>query len=345
MLRLVSVKGPHARNGGTESIRIQWNMGNSCNYNCTYCPPILHDSSRPWLSTDTYLSVIDKICQHYKHNNKRVDFELIGGEVTVIPGFEKIVERIHSYNGYCSIFTNGSRTVEWWSKAKQYIDNVILTFHPLTQERSHFESVINEIKEDVDISINIAGVAGQVEDLGIWVEHLRDLFKDCNRNRYYNVSICVKTMYKKLLGRDSKQETFWEYSDRELEILRRPGIKPRPMPQKSAEEQQIMPQENVEPVIDTSTMTEFLYDDGTAKYVQNHQIINEGMNCFKGMKCHIGFESLTIDAEGEIYSSWCGAVKFGNARDVNDLKLPEQYVECPFDHCNNISDIAISKTI
>ncbi len=33
-------------------------------------------------------------------------------------------------------------------------------------------------------------------------------------------------MYKKLLGRNSKQETYWEYTDNELDILRRPGIKP-----------------------------------------------------------------------------------------------------------------------
>lgn len=342
MASLVSVKGPHARNGHNDSIRIQWNMGNNCNYNCEYCPTILHDGSRPWLETDTYLSAIDKICQHYKNKNKRVDFELIGGEVTVIPRFDQIIERIHSYSGYCTVFTNASRTVEWWSKAKHYIDNVILTFHPQTQDRAHFEAVINEIKEDVDISINIAGVHGQIEGLSIWVEQLRALFTDCNRNNYYNVSICVKTLYTKLLGRASKQETYWQYTDTESEILSRPGRKPKPVePQESVVEPANQPQESV---VDTSMMTEFLYDDGTAEYVQNHQIIDKGLNCFKGMKCHIGFESLTIDATGEIYSSWCGAVKFGNVGHVDSLHLPEQLVECPFEHCNNISDIAISKT-
>jgi MoaA/NifB/PqqE/SkfB family radical SAM enzyme len=346
--RLISVKGPHARHGDQNSIRIQWNMGNSCNYSCVYCPDILHDGSKPWLPLETYLAVVDKFCNHYKNKNKRVEFELIGGEVTVIPGFEKIVKQMHTHGSRCTIFTNGSRTVEWWSKAKQYIDNVVLTFHPLTQDPSHFESVINEIKEDVDISINVAGVGNHVDELGVWVEQIRDLFKDCNRNRYYNVSICVKTMYKKLLGRHSKQETFYEYSDSELDILRKPGIKPRPiepLPQESVEKHQNLPQESVEPVVDTSTMTEFLYEDGTAKYVQNHQIINEGLNSFKGMNCHIGFESLTIDAAGDIYSSWCGAVNFGNVRNVEELQLPEQYVDCPFDYCNNISDIAISKSL
>ena len=132
--------------------------------------------------------------------------------------------------------------------------------------------------------------------LGEFVEELRDLFKDCEHNRYDNVSICVKTMYKKLLGRNSKQETYWQYTNEEQEVLQRPGIKPRPI------EPAPEPQQENEPVQDTSWMTEFIYDDDTKKYVQSHQIINQGLNKFKGMKCHLGFESLNIDATGEMYS-------------------------------------------
>ena len=59
MPNLVSVKGPHARNDNNY-IRIQWNMGNSCNYECEYCPPQLHDGSKPWLSKDQYIDAINK---------------------------------------------------------------------------------------------------------------------------------------------------------------------------------------------------------------------------------------------------------------------------------------------
>jgi len=144
-------------------------------------------------------------------------------------------------------------------------------------------------------------------------------------------------MYKKLLGARSKQETYWQYSDKELEVLQRPGIKP----QQNVEIPQDQPQENVPDP--TAWMTEFLYEDGTAKYVQNHQIINEGLNQFKGMKCHIGYESINIDASGEIYSSWCGAVNFGNISN-NNWQLLESKPRCPFEYCNNISDISITKT-
>ena len=335
MAQLVSVKGPHARQQNSP-IRVQWNMGNQCNFNCEYCPPVLHDGSRPWLSLESYLNAVDRICSHYANIGKSVHFELIGGEVTVMAGFEDIIRKITEHGCSSVAFTNASRTVNWWSKAKHYLNGVVITWHPLSMEKQHLINVINEIKDHVNIDINIAGIGGQVEQLGAEVEELRDLFKDCQRNNYNNVSICVKTMYQKLLGRNSKQETYWPYTDVELEIIRRPGIKPMPMPAPDPDQPVFEPDPR-------DWMTEFLYDDGSAKYVQSHQIINEGLNKFKGMKCYLGFESLTIDASGDIYSSWCGAKHFGNIATLDSWALPRSLTECPYDFCNNISDIAISK--
>ena len=344
MAKLLSVRGPHARSTNN-SLRVQWNMGNPCNYQCDYCPPILHDGSKPWFNTEVYIDTIKRLNTHYKTLNKVLDYELIGGEVTVIPGFEDIVRTIREGGSRSLVFTNGGRTINWWSKAKYYLDSIVYTYHPLSQDEEHFKAVLNEIKDFVHVDINIAGIGGAVDELGVLTEEIRDLFKDCNRNRYDSVSICVKTMYKKLLGARSKQETYWEYTDSELEVLKRPGIKPRPAPPTPPgppEPLDVNAPQHTPP--DPKTyMTEFLYDNGTAKYVQNHQIINEGLNQFYGMKCHLGFESLNIDASGDMYSSWCGAMNFGNISDI-DWNLPEVEFVCPMTNCNNLSDISITKT-
>ena len=52
---------------------------------------------------------------------------------------------------------------------------------------------------------------------------------------------------------------------------------------------------------------------------------------------------INIDASGDIYSSWCGAKHFGNISNLDSWELPSSETECPFDFCNNISDIAITK--
>lgn len=336
MAKLLSVIGPHARNTNNR-LRVQWNMGNPCNYECEYCPTILHDGSKPWFKTEVYIDTIDRLTTHYTTLNKVLDYELIGGEVTVIPGFEDIIRKIHETGAKSLVFTNGSRTVNWWSKAKYYLDSIVYTYHPLSQDKEHFKAVLNEIKDYVHVDINIAGIGGKIDELGVFTEEIRDLFKDCNRNNYDNISICVKTMYKKLLGARSKQETYWEYTDSELEVLSRPGIKPRPAPPPDPNALEPTPPDP------KTYMTEFLYDDGTARYVQNHQIINEGLNQFYGMRCHLGTESLNIDATGNMYSSWCGAINFGNIADT-EWNLPEIGFVCPLSNCNNLSDISITKT-
>jgi len=311
-------------------------MGNQCNFTCEYCPPVLHDGTKPWLPLESYITAVDRICSHYADIGKSVHFELIGGEVTVMAGFEDIIRKINEYGCSSVAFTNASRTINWWSKAKHYLNGVVITWHPQSMDKQHLIDVINEIKDYVNIDINIAGIGGRVDELGNTVEELRELFKDCQKNNYNNVSICVKTMYKKLLGRDSKQETYWPYTDYELEIIKRPGIKPIPMPMPNPDQPVFEPDPR-------DWMTEFLYDNGEAKYVQSHQIINEGLNKFKGMSCYLGFESLTIDASGDIYSSWCGAKHFGNIAKLESWELPKSLTVCPYDFCNNISDIAISK--
>ena len=336
MAKLLSVRGPHSRSTNN-SLRVQWNMGNPCNYECSYCPPILHDGSKPWFKSQVYIDTIERLNMHYTALNKVLDYELIGGEVTVIPGFEDIIRKIRESGARSLVFTNGGRTVNWWSKAKYYLDSIVYTYHPLSQDKEHFKAVLNEIKDFVHVDINIAGIGGRVDELGVLTEEIRDLFKDCKRNNYDNVSICVKTMYKKLLGARSKQETYWEYTDSELEVLSRPGIKPRPAPPPDPNAPAPTPPDP------KTYMTEFLYDDGTARYVQNHQIINEGLNQFYGMRCHLGTESLNIDATGNMYSSWCGAINFGNIADT-EWNLPEVGFVCPLSNCNNLSDISITKT-
>jgi len=343
MSNLVSVRGPHARNNN-DTIRIQWNMGNSCNYSCEYCPPILHNGSKPWLSKEQYIDAISRLSTHYTALDKHTEYELIGGEVTVIPGFEDIVRCINEHNSTSIVYTNASRTVNWWNRAKHYMDSVVLTYHPQSQEKQHFLNVINEIKDYVHIDVNIAGIGGDVLRLGEFAEEIRDLFINCEHNNYNSVSICVKTMYRKLLGRQNKQETYWQYTKEEQEIMQRPGIKAQVLPEK--EQLNIPGAEYVpDPEPDPNAwMTEFLYDNGHAEYVQSHQIIDKGLNTFQGMRCHLGFESLNIDASGDMYSSWCGAINFGNISD-KDWALPQTKTVCPYAFCNNISDISITKTL
>ena len=46
-------------------LQIEWTLGNTCNYNCSYCLPVLHDNSFPWIDLDKSIKFIDRLHEHY----------------------------------------------------------------------------------------------------------------------------------------------------------------------------------------------------------------------------------------------------------------------------------------
>jgi len=339
MSKLLWVKGPHTTDP-ERAVQIQWSMGNTCNYSCEYCPPILHNGTKPWMSTEQYINVVDKISKHYKVSGRFMHWELLGGEVTTIPNFEDIIKRIAHHGSSVTIYTNGSRTIRWWEEAKKYLTGVVITYHPLTMDEQHLYDVVATLKDALVMDINIAGIGGQVEQLTTVADNLRNMFTDSIRQSMYDVNITIKTMYNKYLGPEAnhqQQTTYYDYTPNEIKIMQRPGVLPNPnhSPPADPDDSQEHPK---------FWSTEFMYEDAPARYIQSHQIINEGLNKFQGMKCELGFDSLNIDMNGEVISSWCGAKNFGNITQLDNWEIPKESTRCPYEFCNNLNDISITKT-
>ena len=206
MSKLISVVGPHYH-APNNPVNIQWSMGNTCNFSCDYCPTILHDGTNPWMSKEVYLKTIEKVCDYYKehtyiHNGEEkvraMHWELIGGEVTTIPDFEEILQKLYDYKANVTVYSNGSRTVRWWEEARNYLQGVVLTYHPLTMDKQHFKDVVDVLRGHVTVDISIAGISGQVKELYDFGEELRESFNDKNgRQRVLDVCIAGYTMYNK----------------------------------------------------------------------------------------------------------------------------------------------------
>ena len=106
------------------------------------------------------------------------------------------------------MFTNGSRTRNWWSKAKHYIDDLIISFHINSMHEDDLIDVAEEISDTVPASYQLAGVKDSLPDIEVLQKRLREVYRNNKVQDYYGVNIAIKTMYKKLLGPGSKQETF-----------------------------------------------------------------------------------------------------------------------------------------
>ena len=54
-----------------QTVHIDIELGNLCNWACTYCPSDLHDGSMPWVDKDSLIKFLDQACTHYKSLGKR----------------------------------------------------------------------------------------------------------------------------------------------------------------------------------------------------------------------------------------------------------------------------------
>ncbi len=135
---------------------VDWSLGNTCNYKCTYCPSETHSGSHPFMDIEQVLAFSKRINQHYKENlGREICFLYTGGEVTIFKDFIPLIKAQSEAGNKIGISTNGSRAVSYWQEARKYLDYVSISYHSDHTKLNHFIRVINAIKNDVQTHVNI----------------------------------------------------------------------------------------------------------------------------------------------------------------------------------------------
>jgi MoaA/NifB/PqqE/SkfB family radical SAM enzyme len=73
-----------------DSIKIEWNIGKRCNYDCSYCPSVIHDNSSPHTDINILKATVDTLCDL----EKPIRLSLTGGEPCVHPRIEELIAYI-----------------------------------------------------------------------------------------------------------------------------------------------------------------------------------------------------------------------------------------------------------
>ena len=88
-----------------QTVHIDIELGNLCNWACTYCPKKSHDGSIPWVDKNNLIKFLDQACTHYKSLGKKYfDFNFLGGEPTLFKHFVEITNWIKQQDnllGFC----------------------------------------------------------------------------------------------------------------------------------------------------------------------------------------------------------------------------------------------------
>lgn len=127
---------------------LTWNIGTRCNYDCMYCPPSLHDDHSKHASLDIlqqrWQSVFDKTA----HKNLLYKISFTGGEVSVNKSFLPLLrwmrENYQSNIAKILVTSNGSASLNYYTKLYALIDNLSLSFHSEhADEQKFFDLAIN----------------------------------------------------------------------------------------------------------------------------------------------------------------------------------------------------------
>lgn len=106
------------------SIKVEWNLGKRCNYDCSYCPASIHDNTSTHTDIEILKSTIDKLMTL----GKPVRLSFTGGEPTVHPKFKELIQYCnHVGISWISVTTNGTMPYEFYASLN--VDQIVFSLH------------------------------------------------------------------------------------------------------------------------------------------------------------------------------------------------------------------------
>jgi MoaA/NifB/PqqE/SkfB family radical SAM enzyme len=304
----------HSNPKNSDWFVVNWCLGNTCNFSCSYCPKSLHDGSTPWPSLDVIKNFISKVKE--AHPNKKLYFEFTGGEVTLYKHFTELCQFCSEQNIKVGLISNGSRTIRYWDENKQYFDHVCLSFHPEFSDAKHFIEVIKSLNNHVRTHVNIMmspekfdscfEVANTIKELGNISMALQPLIHDFGEVLFDYTPEQHKILQQQydLITRHIKFDRSFDYYRGAMKLV---------------------------------------YPDGQHSVSSAHRFIGEKTNDWSGWDCYAGVEQLIVDQRGCIFRGWCREGGLIGTIYDQDLNLPSQPVRCTKTMCHCNFDIMSTK--
>ena len=299
----------------SEYVQVDWTVGNTCNYDCTYCPSISKDGSSPWPSIEVSEQIVKTLIKTYQ--NKKLSFILLGGELTLWKQFITFVDMIRNTAQDCKIklLTNGIMPSWYWTQHSDKFDTIQFSFHRSANIKNFIDSVNSS-------TANVNRVFVMIDSTDF----------ENSINDYYTIAKYA-TNANSIEGRmlDSRAWMLdgltdeYKYTSEQIEKIK--SLVKFNKPAKSEIELY-----EINNGIETKVKN-------SMKYIQNDT------NHWQGWKCYIGLEKITLRENGDITrGSSCnvGGV-IGNWR-KNTLNLNNfSPVTCTMPKCMCGADIVISR--
>lgn len=315
---------------------VTWVLNNICPYSCVYCPEIVHSGKiKTYYDWEVHKEFLDFLFDYWKGN--KITFAITGGEPTVHPYFEKILDKITEAGHDVGITTNLSRSINFWESIIDKLNYVSTSFHP------HYENTDIKHKKFID-KLLVLSEKTKYEVRVMMYPELWDTcidFIDKVRETNYNWTdgAIDQVMAVKVLEDFGILDKYCDinYTDEQLDYIDNFDF---------ASEDIIINHKIQERNKQLYSVQEqvYLIDIENKKYIPNHiqEISNKRLTNFSGWNCNIGIDSIYIDYDGVIKGGNC--LEGGIIGDLlSKVNWNVEPIRCGSTYCHCVTDIKITK--
>lgn len=126
--------------------RIDWWMGNNCNYNCSYCHPGLKNNTIPWPNFEIVSKFLYDFVEKWKRkDNRTIWMQIGGGEISLWNDLIPFAKLCHELGILLVLRTNGNKPSLFYKKLLPYVDHITLGFHPEYSNKYQYLLLIKEL--------------------------------------------------------------------------------------------------------------------------------------------------------------------------------------------------------
>ena len=292
--------------GHHTSIHVEWNIGKRCNLDCGYCPAEIHDNFSPHTDLDTMVNTIYEL----EKISKPVRLSLTGGEPTVHPKIEKIIECAKARLQWLSITTNALRMPEWY--AKQPVDQWVFSLH-FDNEHSqraaenivYYSQLLDMHSKDTKFQVNLM----------CHHEHMEKVRQAAQLLDGHNIPyVCRRIRWTDAEDRDYFDDMRYKEKDLAWILDKKSTVK-------------------ANCVVDDKDL------------IHANDVIKHKLNAFEGWTCNAGLESLMINWDGNVHRATCRVGdSLGNIYD-GTFESPVAPIICTRKWCTCVADIPLTKVL
>lgn len=305
---------------------VEWKLGNTCNYDCSFCGDENKIGSDRWLDINIYKNVCKKLMDQSDSQNKKMFFQFTGGEPTLYPKLLELFQFISDNGHYIRMFSNGSRTLRWWQELADadVLDTLFLTVH--IEQNPDVDHLIDIVKLFQHKPVYV--LAQCTAPVGVF-----DKAYNAHK-KILQESVVCSSLKPINVGIGTHESFIQSYTEEQSNILKANDFV------KSNNYSNL----KMHSTLPSGSNMHVTFSDGSSENVSCYNLLTNKLNSFQGWSCSIGIDYMIINYD-KIYRGVCkeGGI-VGSIYDEN-IGFQESTIICKRQRCTCLGDLGENKVL